>query len=188
MSKLFSNFTPKCEQEEVDVALINKYYELFDDIYSRENTLCHLTSSAFIVNQDFTKVLVIYHNIYDSWSWVGGHADGDHDLLHVALKETNEETGLNIENIKVLEDAPVSIEVLPVASHVRKGKFVSCHTHLSVCYLFQANEKDNVRILEDENSGVCWMDFDEFLNKTTEPHMKPAYQKIIKYIREKYKK
>ena len=188
MSNIFPNFKPKCEQEQVDVELIDKYHQIFDDIWTRDNTLCHLTSSAFIVNQDFSKVLVIYHNIYDSWSWVGGHADGDKDLLYVALKETEEETGLKKENIKVLLNEPVSIEVLPVAAHVRKGKFVSCHTHLSACYLFQANEQDNVRILEDENSGVCWMDFDEFLNKTTEPHMKPAYSKIINYIKENYKK
>lgn len=188
MSNIFPGFKPKCEQEEVDVALIDKYHEMFGDIWTRDNTLCHLTSSAFIVNNDFTKVLVIYHNIYNSWSWVGGHADGDHDLLHVAIKETNEETGLPVDAIEVLEKEPVSIEVLPVASHVRKGKFVSCHTHLSACYLFRASEQEAVRILEDENSGVAWMEFDEFLSKTKEPHMLPAYEKIIKYIRENYKK
>lgn len=188
MSTIFPGYIPKCEQEEVDVDLIDKYHEMFGDIWTRDNTLCHLTSSAFIVNDDYTKVLVIYHNIYNSWSWVGGHADGDHDLLHVAIKETNEETGLSLDSIEVLEDTPVSIEVLPVASHIRKGKFVSCHTHLSVCYLFRASEKENIRILEDENSGVAWMEFDEFLSKTKEPHMLPAYEKIIKYIRENYTK
>lgn len=188
MSKLFPDFVPKCEQEKIDADLIDQYHEMFGDIWTRDNTLCHLTSSAFITNEDFTKVLVIYHNIYDSWSWVGGHADGDHDLLQVALKETNEETGLDIENIKVLETAPISIEILPVASHIRKGKFVSCHTHLSICYLVQASEQDHIRILEEENSGVAWMEFDKFLSITKEPHMRPAYEKIIKHIRENYTK
>ena len=188
MSKLFPNYIPKCEQETVDLDLIDKYHEMYGDIWTRENTTCHLTSSAFIVNEDFSKVLVIYHNIYDSWSWVGGHADGDYDLLHVALKETNEETGLKIDNIKVLEDTPVSVEILPVASHYKRSKYVAPHLHLSVCYLFQANESDHIRMLEEENSGVAWMAFDDFLNITKEPHMRPAYIKIINHIKENYQK
>ena len=34
---------------------------------------------------------MIYHNIYDSWAWVGGHADGDEDLVHVVKKEIEEQ-------------------------------------------------------------------------------------------------
>ena len=34
---------------------------------------------------------MVYHNIYNSWSWLGGHADGETDLLAVALREVKEE-------------------------------------------------------------------------------------------------
>lgn len=188
MSKLIPNFVPKCEQEKIDVELIDKYQKTFGNIWTRENTNCHFTSSAFIVNETFSKILAIYHNIYQSWSWVGGHADGEKDLLHVALKETHEETGLEIDHIKVIGDAPISVEILPVASHIRKGKYVSCHLHLNVTYLLQANESDFIRILPDENSGISWFDFDEFLSKETELHMLPVYEKIIKRINENYKR
>ena len=188
MEDILCGFKPKNEQEKIDAELTYKYHKIFKDIWTRDNTLCHLTSSAFIVNEDFTKVLVIYHNIYKSWAWVGGHADGDHDLLHVALKETTEETGLTLDQIKVLENTPVSYEIMPVASHLRRGKYVSCHTHLSVAYLFQASENAKIRILEEENSNIAWLPFDEFLAKTTEPHMLPAYKKIVEYVKQNYKK
>ena len=58
--------------------------------------MAHMTASSWIVNEDYTKVLMIYHNIYNSWAWTGGHADGDEDLLHVAVKEAREETGLSL--------------------------------------------------------------------------------------------
>ena len=187
MEDILCGFTPKCEQEEVDSKIARKYHEMFGDIWTRENELCHLTSSAFIVNEDFTKVLVIYHNIYNSWAWVGGHADGDHDLLHVALKETTEETGLELNQIKVLEKEPVTFEFLPVTSHIKRGKYVAAHIHMNVAFLFQSSESNHIRILEDENSNIMWMTFEDFIAKSKEPHMLPTYNKLINYINKNYK-
>ena len=53
-----------------------------------------MTASGFIVNEARNKTLMVHHNIYNSWSWTGGHADGDSDLLAVALREAREETGI----------------------------------------------------------------------------------------------
>ena len=30
-----------------------------------------MTASAWVVNPGRTKVLMVYHNIYKSWSWLG---------------------------------------------------------------------------------------------------------------------
>ena len=88
------NYIPYNDQEIKDKDLIMECINKFDDILTRENSIAHITSSGYIVNKDRSKVLMIYHNIYQSWSWTGGHADGDYDLLHVAIKEAKEETGL----------------------------------------------------------------------------------------------
>ena len=71
------------DKEKEDTAFIVKAEEIFGDILTRENQFCHLTSSAFVINKEHTKVLCIYHNIYKSWSWVGGHGDGDEGCLYI---------------------------------------------------------------------------------------------------------
>lgn len=65
------------EQEKKDKELTIKYSKMFDDILTRDNEIIHITSSAFVVNKTKDKVLMVHHNIYNSWSWTGGHADGD---------------------------------------------------------------------------------------------------------------
>lgn len=180
--EMLKNYVPYNEQEKEDIKMIIEAEETFGDILTRDNKFCHLTSSAFVINKQHTKVLCIYHNIYKSWSWVGGHADGDDDMLYVARKETGEETSLkNFDNVK---ETPISVEVLPVKSHVRKGKYVPAHLHLNVTYLFEADENENVHILEDENSNIGWLEFNELIEKSDEPYMIPVYQKIIEKIKQ----
>ena len=179
--EMLKRYVPYNEQEEKDILQIIKAEEIFEDILTRNNEFFHLTSSAFIINKDHTKVLCIYHNIYKSWTWVGGHADGDDDMLYVAKKETEEETSLK--NFKVIDEMPISVEILPVKSHVRKEKYVPCHTHFNITYLLEADEREVVHILEDENSGIGWLTFDELIEKSDEPYMVPVYRKIIERIR-----
>lgn len=85
------NYPPFSEQEEKDKALILGWISNNENAFSRENTVAHITSSAWVVNKDRSKVLMVYHNIYNSWSWMGGHADGETDLLSVAIREVKEE-------------------------------------------------------------------------------------------------
>ena len=72
-------YQPFNEQEEMDKSLILNWIETQDDAFSRDNTVAHMTASAWVVNKDRSRVLMVYHNIYDSWSWLGGHADGETD-------------------------------------------------------------------------------------------------------------
>ena len=87
-------YIPYNEQEEADKEVMLSYINNFDNVLTRENKYGHFTSSAFVLNRERTKILMAYHKIYDSWAWVGGHSDGDSDLLHVAMKEAKEETGV----------------------------------------------------------------------------------------------
>ncbi len=175
------NYKPYNEQEENDKELMLKYINTFEDVLTRENKMCHFTASNWVINKERTKVLMIYHNIYKSWAWTGGHADGDSDLLHVALKEVNEETGLK--NLKVLCDSFFGIQILTVDSHMKRGKFVPSHLHLDCCFLLEADEKEPLRIKADENSGVKWIDIDKIDSVTNEDKMKPIYKKLNEKIR-----
>ena len=176
------NYKPYNEQEAKDKDLILKCINLHDDILTRENTIAHITSSGYIVNKSRTKVLMIYHNIYKSWAWTGGHADGDSDLLHVAIKEAKEETG--IKNVTPIFKEIYSLESIGVNGHEKRGKYVSTHVHFNVTYLLEADEKQEIHIKEDENSGVKWVPIDKILETTSEAWVRDrVYTKIIEKMK-----
>ena len=112
---------------------------------------------------------MIYHNIYQSWAWTGGHADGDCDLLHVAIKEAKEETGLK--NVTPVLDDIFGLDVLTVNGHIKRGQYVSSHLHLSIAYLLEADEDDLLIVNEEETSGVKWLPINELHIHCNEPYI-----------------
>lgn len=180
LRKEIENYLPYNCEEKQDKEIMIKYMDTFDDVFTRNNEIGHFTSSCWIVNKEKTKVLMIYHNIYDSWAWTGGHADGDEDLLRVAIKEAKEETGLK--NVKPLSNEIFSLEVLGVDGHMKKGKYVSSHIHLNITYLLCADENEATHIKYDENSGVKWFELDKAVEVSNEPYMKKIYSKLNKKL------
>lgn len=179
--ELITKYAPFNEQEQKDKEMILHCIDIFDDILTRENKIAHITSSAFIVNKNKDKVLMIHHNIYNSWSWTGGHADGDKDLLSVAIREAKEETG--VKNVNSPTSEIFSLDILPVLGHTKRGEYVSAHLHLSIAYLVEACEDELLIVKEDENSGVKWVPIDEVDTYSNEPHMQKVYNKVISKMR-----
>ena len=171
------NYPPFNEQEEKDKALILGWIRDNENAFSRKNTVAHITASAWVVNKDRSKVLMVYHNIYNSWSWLGGHADGETDLLSVAIREVKEEAGIS--NVRPVSEEIFSLESLTVDGHVKKGRYVSSHLHLNVTYLLEADEHGQLRVKEDENSGVAWFAPGDAVLASTEPWMRERiYMKL----------
>ena len=179
------SYLPFNEQEERDREMILRALKTEDQVFFRDNPVCHMTASSWIVNADRTKVLMAYHNIYDSWSWLGGHADGEEDLLKVALKEACEEAGIT--NVRPVSDKIFSLEVLTVDGHVKRGQYVSSHLHLNVTYLLEADEEESLHIRDGENSGVCWYSLDKAVEASSEPWFREhIYSKLNAKVRERY--
>ena len=169
-------FRPYNEQEETEKRLMLQYMDTFPDLLTRENEMAHFTASCWIVNPARTHALMAFHNLYQSWAWLGGHADGEADLLAVALKEANEESGVTVR--PVLRDI-FSVEILGVPGHVKRGKYVSSHLHLNVTYLLEADEEQALHEKPDENSGVRWFALRDVVPNTREPEMRVVYQKLM---------
>ena len=169
------NYRPYNEQETRDKSVMLDCLNAFADIFTRDNALCHMTASAWVVNESFDRVLMAYHNLYDSWSWLGGHADGEEDLLSVALREVQEETGLTA---RPVSREIYSLEILPVEGHVKRQAYVAPHLHLNVSYLLQADERLPLRKKPDENSAVSWMGREEAIRESSEPYMRRIYTKL----------
>ena len=176
--KDIQNFKPINEQEENDKKIILDFMLKNSDCLTRENQIAHLTTSIWTVNKDRTKTLMVYHKIYDSWSWIGGHADGEEDLAAVALRELKEETG--VENASLVSKDIFSLEVLTVDGHEKKGKYVSGHLHLNITYIAEADEKQMLTVNEEENKGVKWFTFEDALEASNEPwFVERIYKKLI---------
>ena len=92
LKEQIEKYIPFNEQEQIDKEQFLEFINTFDDVLTRNNVFGHFTSSAFVVNKDRTKMVVVYHIINDGWIYPGGHADGIDDLLSVAVREVEEET------------------------------------------------------------------------------------------------
>ncbi len=178
LKEKIEKYIPYNEQEEVDKKIMLNYINDFDDVLTRQNEYGHFTSSAFVLNKEKTKILMIYHKIYNSWAWTGGHSDGDSDLLYVAMKEAKEETG--IKNVTPISKDIYSIEVITVDGHEKRGKYVGSHVHLNVTYLLESDETEEIHIKEDENSDVKWIPINKIVETSSEPWVRDrVYKKII---------
>ena len=169
-------YKPWNAQEEADRRMLLRAIDSLENPLCRENPFAHFTASAWIVNPRRDRALMAWHNIYRAWSWTGGHADGESDLLAVALREAREETG--IQRIEPVRAEIYSLEVLPVNAHVKRGQYVPAHLHLNCTYLLEAGDGQPIRCKPDENSGVAWMPLDEAADNKEEPFMAVIYRKL----------
>lgn len=174
-------FRPRGVQEEGDKALMLRAIDTLDRPLSRENGFAHFTASAWIVDPGRQRALMAWHNIYRTWAWTGGHADGEADLLAVALREAREETG--VEAIAPVTPEIYSLEILPVNAHMKRGSFVSAHLHLNVTYLLQADDTQPLRPKPDENRAVAWLPLQEAADNRDEPFMAVIYKKLNEKLR-----
>ena len=170
---------PFDESERKDKEYLLKWLDACKDVLTRENEFGHFTSSAFVVNEDRTKMLVVYHNIYDTWIFPGGHADGEENLLSVAIREVEEETGLKP---KVLDESIFSLSACPTAGHIKRGNYISAHTHLDVEFLLEASDKEPLAYREDESKGVKWMPFEEAIGENVVDFIRPVHKRLIKKL------
>ena len=182
LEKALEKFRPWNEQEARDQEEILARLARGEALYTRENTAAHFTASGWVVSPDRKQVLMAYHNLYDSWAWLGGHADGERDLLKTAMREVMEESGLT--EVKPVSEEIYSVEILTVNGHEKHGSYVSSHLHLNVTYLLEADPALPVHNKPDENSRVAWFSLEEAVKRSSEPWIR---ERIYKKLNEKLK-
>ncbi len=175
-------YVPINEQEEKDQTQMLSFIDSFDDVLTRKNVFGHFSASAFVVNAARDKMVVVYHKILNGWIYPGGHADGIEDLLSVAVREVEEETGLKG---KVLDQEIFSIQSLPTPGHEKKGQYISAHNHFDCVYLMEADDSIPLVYREDESKGVKWVPFEEVSDESMVDFMRPIHKKLVKKLQER---
>ncbi len=159
--ELLLRYAERHPEEAACVARVRALVEARADCFERTALPGHLTGSAFVVSADHRKVLLVHHRKLDRWLQPGGHADGESDLARVALREAQEETGL--ESLHLLspggadrEPTPLDIDVHAIPA--RPGE--PAHEHHDVRYLLLAGGHETARASE-ESYAVRWFSLDE---------------------------
>ena len=184
LRQLIEQYSPVDEQETVDRKTILSFMDHFDDVVTRANVFGHLTASAFVVNEDITHTLMLHHNIMGGYAFPGGHADGEYDLYEVARREVEEETGLNVEPLFTNDIFAIQCAYTP--GHVKRGKYISAHTHYDILFVFKVKNEDmsKIRVCEGENTAVEWRSIDESSAEDVVDWIRPINKKIVKKILE----
>jgi 8-oxo-dGTP pyrophosphatase MutT (NUDIX family) len=130
--------------------------------YHRDHLPGHITGSAWVVNASRSQVVLLHHGSLGRWLQPGGHADGDENVLGVALRELEEETGLK--KVKALLPGIFDLDVHPIPA--KKG--FPDHFHYDVRFLFEADDHAPV-IVSEESFAVTWVPFGELNSLTDNP-------------------
>jgi 8-oxo-dGTP pyrophosphatase MutT (NUDIX family) len=134
------------------------------DCFERSLAIGHITGSAWIVSNDGGEILLTHHRKLDCWLQLGGHADGDPDVVAVALREAREESGL--EDFVLLGNGIFDLDIHPIPA--RKNE--PGHLHYDVRYIFRATG-DTCFTVSEESHDLRWVPVAGVQDLTTEESM-----------------
>ncbi len=135
-----------------------EYIENNEDCFRREHTPIHVTGSAWVVNPDLDLVLMVHHGKIHEWFQPGGHADNDPDVLRVAVKETQEESGVEESHIHLLMPQVFDLDMHLIAATAE----APAHGHIDIRFLLEIDDVHDVPG-SDESHEVKWIPLHQVL-------------------------
>lgn len=145
-----NNYSPEYSQEKIFRADFLSFIYAHDKCFERSLLEGHITASAWIINESRDKALLTHHKKLDRWLQLGGHADGEPDIIKVSTKEAVEESGLS--SLKLHSTAIFDLDIHPIPEH----KGIPKHLHYDVRFLFTANENEEL-IVSNESKNLAWI-------------------------------
>lgn len=154
LTTLLSNYHPQDHQEQLSKNTILTFIKAHPNAFERTLLIGHLTASALLLNTTKTKFLLLHHKKLNKWLQPGGHCDGNTDVLAVAIKETQEESG--IDTIEALSPEIFDIDIHTIPHY----KEIPEHIHYDIRFLLKTTHTDTV-LQNHESNQLQWFSFDE---------------------------
>lgn len=129
---------------------LTEFVQANKDCFERSMPCGHVTGSAWLVSEDGTSVLLTHHKKLDRWLQLGGHADGDSDMLNVALREAEEESGLS--DIELARPGIFDIDIHSIPARKSEPE----HFHYDVRFAFRA-AGDQRFVVSGESNHLAWV-------------------------------
>jgi 8-oxo-dGTP pyrophosphatase MutT (NUDIX family) len=156
------NYRPYDQHEREMHEMLISFVESHSNCFERSLKIGHITGSAWIVDRARTRALLTHHRKLDRWLQLGGHADGDADVLRVALREAREESGL--EDIRPLSEEIFDVDVHPIPARGAEPR----HFHYDVRFLLEADAVVPL-VISRESKNLAWVAFGDITRITAEP-------------------
>jgi len=154
LNELLQKHKPFNEQEAIFTEQITGFVKEYPDCFERSLLIGHVTGSAWIVDKSRQFTLLTHHRKLNKWFQTGGHCDGDSDVLNVALKEAQEETGLT--DIQIISPDIFDIDIHEIPE--RKG--IPAHLHYDVRFLLEADMNEPLTV-SSESTDLAWVAISE---------------------------
>lgn len=151
LKQLLLQYEPYDTQEVEYKKIIMKFLEEYIDAFERSLEVGHITASAWLVNKDNSKALLMHHRKLNIWVQLGGHCDGNTDALAVALKEAQEESG-------IMDIQPVKTDIFDIDVHlIPENKKEKAHYHYDIRFLLQVKSDEDF-VVNEESHALAWID------------------------------
>jgi 8-oxo-dGTP pyrophosphatase MutT (NUDIX family) len=157
ITALIAAYSPSDGNEKKYHAGITRFLKQHGDTaFCHELLIGHITASAFLLNHNSTKFLLMHHVKLNKWLQLGGHCDGNTDVLAVALKEAQEESGIS--SIEPVKTSIFDIDI----HHIPMHKAVPAHEHYDIRFLLKTVNSDTIQ-KNNESNELRWFSFNEEL-------------------------
>jgi ADP-ribose pyrophosphatase YjhB (NUDIX family) len=169
-------YQPYDAHEAEMLQILTEFVERHIDCFDRSLQIGHVTGSAWILDLSRTHVLLTHHRKLDKWLQLGGHADGNPDILQVALGEAREESGLQ-------EVAPITESIFDVDVHLipARGE-VPEHFHYDVRFLLEADRSEPLSV-SHESKDLAWVELTQVAALNAEPSLLRMVAKTVQSTR-----
>ena len=170
--KLLASYSKRFPQEMDCADRIINFVKNNHDCFERSLSIGHITGSAWIVNRAGTHSLLTHHKKLNKWLQPGGHADGESDVMQVAKREGQEESGL-------VQLKPESEEIFDVDIHqIPANSAEQQHLHYDIRFVLRSSGAENF-IVSDESHALAWVEIAQLRDYTTETSILRMAQKWL---------
>ena len=175
LEKLIENYIYDYPQEKASYNMLD-FLRNVPDAFSTNNKEGHFTGSGWVVSPDKRKILMTHHKTLSRWLQLGGHADGENDLLRVALREIKEESGLQLFRVVSKKIFDLDIHKIPKIN-AQPG-----HTHYDVRFLFEADPEKESIVISSESHDVAWVPIEKVITLNRERSIQRMIEKTLALV------